>query len=212
MTRLRSLSGWNIAAIAAGFGLAAVAIGVALGGPGETGALFAARYTARASFFWFLAAWSASSLAQLWPGGWRTTLLARRRAVGIGFAVAHGIHFAALVTATVIFARGAALVQILFGGIGYAFVLAMAVTSNDASVRALGPRHWKLLHATGGWVLFVIFAVSYARSLAAKPFAAVLALTLLFAALALRIVVAARKAAWLRVAAGALGPRMDGTG
>jgi DMSO/TMAO reductase YedYZ heme-binding membrane subunit len=52
-------------------------------------------------------------------------------------------------------------VVLYFGGAGFVFAGLMAATSNDAAVRLLGARGWKALHATGAWVLFVIFFQSY---------------------------------------------------
>src|SRR5690606_35161711 len=67
------------------------------------GAISAASWTARWSFIWFLLAWCASSLATLWPGGWRRQLLRRRRAAGISFAAAHVVHAVFFTTAILVF-------------------------------------------------------------------------------------------------------------
>jgi hypothetical protein len=74
------------------------------GGWTADGAGAAARYTARFSFPIFIAAWSASALATLWPGGWRSVMLRRRRAIGLSFAAAHFVHFVALLIAVLVFA------------------------------------------------------------------------------------------------------------
>lgn len=122
--------------------LAATAIAVAAaaveGGWTREGALAAARMTARFSFPIFVLAWSASALARLWPGGWRTILLLRRRAIGLSFAGAHGVHLVALLAAILIFGAPSSPVGILGGGVGYVLLTAMALTSNDSAVRALG--------------------------------------------------------------------------
>lgn len=170
------------------------------GGWTYDGAAAAARLTARNSFLWFLAAWSASALARLWPGGWRTVLLRRRRSVGLGFAASHFVHLGALLIALLVFGHGTKLVTIIGGGIGYLFVLAMAVTSNDALVRRLGPRRWRLLHATGGYVIVGIFAFSYLGRLPTNPALAVPMLALVGLAATLRILAWARKRAGMRVA------------
>jgi len=175
-------------AIATGLALA-IATAAYLTHDGWTyeGAAAAARLTARNSFLWFLAAWSASALARLWPGGWRTALLRRRRSVGLGFAASHTVHLGALLIALFVFGHGTKLVTIIGGGTGYLFVLAMAVTSNDASVRRLGPRRWRLLHATGGYVIAGIFAFSYLGRVKADPWLGVPMMTLIGLAAALRI-------------------------
>ena len=185
-------------AIATAVGLAlAIATAAYLGHGGLTyeGAAAAARLTARNSFLWFLAAWSASALARLWPGGWRAALLRRRRSVGLGFAASHTVHLAALLTAIFVFGHGTKLVTVVGGGIGYLFVLAMAVTSNDASVRRLGPRRWHLLHATGGYIIAGIFAFSYLGRVAADPLLGVPMVGLIGLAATLRILAWAGKRA-----------------
>jgi sulfoxide reductase heme-binding subunit YedZ len=152
----------------------------------------AARYTARFSFPIFVLAWSASALAALWPGGWRGVLLRRRRAVGLSFAAAHFVHFGALLIAVLVFAAQPSAKTVYGGGAGYVFIALMALTSNDWSVRTLGPRNWKLLHTLGGLTIAVIFAVSYLGRLEDKPWLALPALTLL------GVVGLLKLAAWLK--------------
>lgn len=171
------------------------------GGWTYDGAAAAARLTARNSFLWFLAAWSASALARLWPGGWRTALLRRRRSVGLGFAASHFVHLGALLIALLVFGHGTKLATIIGGGIGYLFVLAMTLTSNDASVRSLGPRRWRLLHATGGYVIAGIFTFSYLGRLPTNPALAVPTLTLIALSATLRVLAWAKKRAGMRVVA-----------
>jgi len=150
--------------------LAVAASGYAAhGGWTYDGAAAGARLTARLSFVWFLAAWSASALVRLWPGGWRALLLRRRRSVGLGFAAAHTVHLAALLTALYAFGHPTTPVTVIGGGIGYLFILAMALTSNDAAIRRLGARRWRLLHATGGYVVAGIFAFSYLGRIPKDP-------------------------------------------
>jgi methionine sulfoxide reductase heme-binding subunit len=100
------------------------------GGWSIDGALAATRITARFSFVWFIAAWSVSALAFHWPGGWRTALLRRRRAVGLGFAAAHGVHLVALSLALGYFGHVSSALAIYGGGFCYAVIFAMAATSN----------------------------------------------------------------------------------
>ena len=181
-------------ATATGLALAIATAGyLAHGGWTYDGAAAAARLTARDSFLWFLVAWSASAVARLWPGGWRTALLRRRRSIGLGFAASHTVHLGALLIAILVFDHGTKLATIVGGGTGYLFVLAMAVTSNDGSVRRLGPRRWRLLHATGGYVIAGIFAFSYLGRVPANPGLAVPMLALIGLAAALRILARARK-------------------
>ena len=92
----------------------------------------------------FTAAFAASALRRLWPTSFTRWLRRRRRQVGLSFAVSHGTHLLAIVALAMRFPESfwasTSLVTIVFGGIAYVFILLMAITSNDASVRLLGGR------------------------------------------------------------------------
>ena len=176
--------------------LAAVAVGVlgflAGGGWTHEGALMATRLTARFSFPIFLLAWSASALATLFPGGWRTALLRRRRAVGLSFAAAHGVHLGFILIVALAFQHKLNPVSVYGGGFVYVLIAAMAATSNNASVRALGAARWKLLHTIGGIGILLVFTNSYVGRLMTKPMLAIPALALIALAVTLKL------AAWLK--------------
>lgn len=195
MTAGRRVSTPMIIAVSTLAAAAIATLGFVLeGGWTADGAAAAARLTARFSFFWFITAWSASALARLWPGGWRGVLLRRRRAVGLGFAAAHFVHLGALLIAVLVFATPRSLTTIYGGGFGYVMVALMALTSNDWSVRTLGPRNWKLLHTIGGIVIAAIFFTSYLGRLEDKPWLAIPTLALLGGAVLLKF------AAWMKSA------------
>lgn len=175
-----------VAGAAAVASLIAVAGALAFGGWTAEGVGAATRFTARWSFPWFLTAWTASSLATLWPGGWRTVLLRRRRAVGLAFAANHTVHFAALLTGILAFGRETALVTIVGGGTVYLFIALMALTSNDAAVRRMGPGRWRLLHAVGGWAILLVFTNSYVGRIGEKPWLGIPAAALIASAVLLR--------------------------
>ena len=144
--------------IVIGAAMAAAAVGFAA--MAADGVQYGAALTARFAFLWFIAAWSASSLAQLWPGGWRTRLLRRRRAVGLSFAASHFVHLG-FVVATLSAGGERSLITFVFGGAAYGLIAAMALTSTDGARKAMGPQRWKLLHSIGGWYVAFIFANSY---------------------------------------------------
>ena len=177
--------------VVAGAAVVALALGLsftqAYGGWTRDGVLAGTAITARWAFPFFIAAWSASSLAKLWPGGWRTVLLRRRRAIGLAFAANHFVHLGFVVAAVSTFGETRPLFVYLLGGGAYVMIALMALTSNDAAQRAMGHRNWKLLHAVGGWWVLVIFANSYVSRLMEKPAIAGPAVALIVAALALRI-------------------------
>jgi sulfoxide reductase heme-binding subunit YedZ len=180
MAAQRTVSTPTIIGLFALLALGVAAYGYAeFGGWTAEGAGAAARYTARFSFPIFVLAWSASAVATLWPGGWRSVLLRRRRAIGLSFAAAHFVHFAALLIAVFVFAAQPSAKTIYGGGFTYVLIAAMALTSNAWSVRTLGPRNWKMLHMIGGLAVAIVFTVSYLGRLDEKAWLAIPALTLL---------------------------------
>lgn len=112
--------------------------GFLLGADHETQWLLAAGYTARASFAVFLIVYSASSLLRLWPNITTKGLVRYRRQWGLGFALAHTIHLAALAYYNIIILNMPGLQALLGGGLAYALMFVMAATSNNASMRLMG--------------------------------------------------------------------------
>jgi methionine sulfoxide reductase heme-binding subunit len=170
----------GLCATAFGLGNAALQGGWSLDGAGA-----ATRITARVSFIWFIAAWSASALAFHWPGGWRSALLRRRRAIGLGFAAAHGVHLIALSVYIGHFGHESSMVAIVGGGLCYVGIFAMAATSNNWGMKRLGRQGWKVLHTVGGYFAALVFTNSYVGRLESQPLLAISALSLLAMAFAL---------------------------
>ena len=141
-------------------GLAAVATGFALGEGLQDQWQHAARYTARVGFPLLILAYIARPLHQLSPSGFSKAALARRRWIGLGFAIAHTIHLGALITALRLAGQAPEPVTIIGGGFAYVLLYAMAFTSTAAAQRRLG-KWWKRLHRFGIHYLWLIFAQSY---------------------------------------------------
>lgn len=171
--------------------VAALAVGglgfMSAGGWNHEGALMATRLTARFAFPIFLLAWSASAIAALFPGGWRTTLLRRRRAVGLSFAAAHFVHLGFILIVALVFAHKLNPVSVYGGGFVYVLIAAMAATSNNASVKALGPARWTLLHTIGGVGILLVFTNSYVGRIMTKPWLGIPALVLIALAVTLKL-------------------------
>ena len=142
------------------FGLLAIAAALLAGNGASEQALFAARWTARAALPLFLAAFLGSALVRLWPGAVTRAVRLRRRQWGLGFALAHTIHLAALLINICLF-RPRPLTSLAGGAIVYAFILAMALTSNDAMQRRMG-RGWTWLHLIGAYAIWTAFFAAYA--------------------------------------------------
>ncbi|MCW3847854.1 hypothetical protein OF829_11440 [Sphingomonas sp. LB-2] len=149
---------WLIAVAAVG-ALAICAGAALMPGTMKEQLSLATRLTARWSALWFLAAFTARPLFQMFGGVWGE-VLRQRRYVGLGFAAAHTIHGFCFATQIALTDTTRPLIVWLVGGTGYLLMWAMAATSNDAAMRALG-RNWKRLHATGVWWLWFVFTYSY---------------------------------------------------
>lgn len=141
--------------------LSAIAIGAAfwVGLAGSDEALLAARWTARAALPLFLIAYLASSLYRLAPNDTTRAVVQRRRQWGLAFALAHSIHLIALLVNISLY-RPRPLASLAGGALAYGFIYLMALTSNDASQRAMG-RWWKRLHTVGLHYTWLIFLISY---------------------------------------------------
>lgn len=153
----------------------------------------AARYTARVSALLFLLPFLIGPVAREWPTRWTLALRRRRRHLGLGFALAHFIHLYALVTYFRVGDEPVDPVVIAAGGFGYVLIALMALTSNDASVRALGG-NWRRLHVFGLYYVWAIFTVTYAGRFSdpATVPVGIYGVGLFVAALALRLVLRRR--------------------
>jgi DMSO/TMAO reductase YedYZ heme-binding membrane subunit len=131
------------------------------------------RFTARSSLLLFCLAFSAAALARLWPNVWTRWQRRNRRYLGLGFAASHAIHAAAIVAFARMdpagFAEATSLASYVFGGIGYAVIIALGATSFDRAVTLLGPRAWRALHLAGGYYLWFQFMVSFGKRVPAMP-------------------------------------------
>jgi DMSO/TMAO reductase YedYZ heme-binding membrane subunit len=131
------------------------------------------RLTARISLLLFLAAFVASAAHRLASSKFTAWLRRNRRQLGLGFAFSHLVHAAAITAFWRLdaetFLAGRTPGSYIPGALGYAFIIAMAATSFDATAKSIGPRMWKWLHTTGIWYLFVQFCVIFGMRLEATP-------------------------------------------
>lgn len=157
-------------------------------GVGEEGWRAVVRATARTSLLLFTAAYVASSLHRSYRSRVTKWLLANRRYVGLSYAVSHTLHLAAIVALARVAAdfevSGFALV---FGGLAYVFLYAMALTSSDRAIAAMGTARWRRLHRTGMHYNWFIFAQSYLPRLLVEPWLYAPAAALVLGGFALRV-------------------------
>src|SRR5687767_7433342 len=131
------------------------------------------RFTARTSLLFFCLAFSAAALARLWPNGWTRWQRRNRRYLGVTFAASHGLHAIAIGCYAVMdpagYAAATSAASYIFGGLGYAFIIAMTATSFNRTAQAIGPRAWRTLHLTGGYYLLFQFTVSFGKRIPDMP-------------------------------------------
>jgi DMSO/TMAO reductase YedYZ heme-binding membrane subunit len=173
MTRKTWFEGWRLFAVLTLI-LAALCAGIAGSRQFDTdGIRMVIRFTARTSLLFFCLAFSAAALAQLWPNAWTRWQRRNRRQLGVTFAASHALHGGAIAAFATIdplgFAKATSLASYVFGGIGYAFIVAMTATSFDRTAALLGPRAWRALHLTGGYYLLLQFAVSFGKRIPEMP-------------------------------------------
>ena len=120
-----------------------------------------ARYSAHVSFGYLLLAYAIGPLNQVLPVSFMQQLRSMRRVIGLNFAIAHSIHLLALVIYLAEKSEMPTTAALVGGGVGYALMYLMALTSTDAMVQKLGFRKWKVLHTVGMQYLVVIFAVTF---------------------------------------------------
>ena len=149
------------------------------------------RFTARSSLLLFCLAFSAAALARLWPNAWTRWQRRNRRYLGLSFAVSHAIHAIAIVAFARMdpagFAEATSPASYIFGGIGYAMIIAMSATSFDRTAALIGPRAFRALHLVGGYYLWFQFMVSFSKRVPAMPPYAAFLLPLLVV-MALRLI------------------------
>ena len=189
--------GWRLFAL---LSLTLVALSIWIAGMREfevDGVRMVIRFTARTSLLFFCLAFSAAALARLWPNTGTRWLRRNRRYLGVTFAASHAIHLFAIACFAVMnppsYAAGTSIASYVFGGIGYAFIIAMAATSFDRAAALLGARAWRMLHISGGYYLLFQFMVSFGKRIPDMPLYA-LFLIPLFAVLALRMIAMAPRA------------------
>ncbi|MCK1358478.1 hypothetical protein [Bradyrhizobium sp. 199] len=163
------------------------------------------RFTARSSLLLFCLAFSAAALARLWPNAWTRWQRRNRRYLGLSFAASHAIHAVAIVTFARMdpagFAEATSAVSYIFGGIGYACIIAMSATSFDRAAVLIGPRTWRTLHLAGGYYLWFQFMVSFGKRVPTMPLYAAFLIPLLIV-MTLRTIAMARHPRGQTVAAG----------
>ena len=123
------------------------------------------RYSAHLAFAFLLLAFSASTLKALVTNAQTRGLVRYRRQLGLGFATAHTFHLVALILFLSNLEGYSVDTSVAVAGFGYVVTALLALTSNDYSVRRLGPAKWKQLHTVGISILMLYFFVAFSGRL-----------------------------------------------
>ena len=123
------------------------------------------RYSAHLAFAFLLLAFSASTLKALVTNAQTRGLVRYRRQLGLGFATAHTFHLVALILFLSNLEGYSVDTSVAVAGFGYVVTALLALTSNDYSVRRLGPSKWKQLHTVGISILMLYFFVAFSGRL-----------------------------------------------
>ena len=172
-SRQNWFEGWRLFAVLALI-LLALSIWIAgMRGFEVDGVRMVIRFTARTSLLFFCLAFGAAALARLWPNAFTRWQRRNRRYLGVTFAASHGIHLVAIAAFAVMdpagYAAATSLSSYIFGGIGYAFIIAMTATSFDRTAKTLGAAAWRRLHLIGGYYLLFQFTVSFGKRIPDMP-------------------------------------------
>ena len=123
------------------------------------------RYSAPLAFVFLLLAFSASTLKAFANNAQTRGLVRYRRQLGLGFATAHTFHLVALILFLSNLEGYSVDASVAVAGFGYMVTALLAVTSNDYSIKRLGPAKWKQLHSVGISILMLYFFVAFSGRL-----------------------------------------------
>jgi len=110
----------------------------------------------RCALPWFLVAFTASSLATLWPSRFTRWLRANRRYFGLAFAFGMGWHLLFVGYSIFMFGNKLNAKATELDLIGLAFLLMLTVTSFRWCARRLSSSDWRRLHKAGVYVIWFL--------------------------------------------------------
>jgi DMSO/TMAO reductase YedYZ heme-binding membrane subunit len=104
----------------------------------------------------FVVAFTASSLATLWPSRGTRWLLSNRRYIGLAFAFTMAWHFSFVAYSIWMFGNRLNATTTALDVIGLIFLLLLTLTSFRWFARGLSPPTWRRLHKTGVYVIWLL--------------------------------------------------------
>jgi sulfoxide reductase heme-binding subunit YedZ len=115
----------------------------------------------RCALPFFIVAFTASSLAALWPSKGTRWLLANRRFFGLAFALGMAWHLAFVAYSTYSFGNELGFRATMIDVIGLIFLLALTLTSFRWCGRRLTADNWHRLHKVGVYVIWLLAVEIY---------------------------------------------------
>ncbi len=115
------------------------------------------RPTAQMAFLFFFLAFTTSSLHILRPSAYSKWAMKNRRYLGLNFALIHFVHLGFVLSNLALTPASREPQVLSVGALAYLFVFLLAATSNNAAVRKLGAKRWKMLHKSGSYYIWFIF-------------------------------------------------------
>ena len=148
-----------------------------------------------------LVAFTASSLATLWPSPRTRWLLSNRRYFGLAFAFGMAWHFMFVSYFMISFGKRLPPRDLTLDLIGIVFLVAMTLTSFRRIARRLSLRNWRRLHKTGIYTLWFLPTFFYFDDFVRdQDFFDAAVISVLVAAVLLRGIAWGRRPARLRTA------------
>jgi methionine sulfoxide reductase heme-binding subunit len=109
----------------------------------------------------FVVAFTASSLASLWPSPYTRWLLSNRRYIGLAFAFGMAWHFSFVGYSIVLFGNQLNARATALDLTGFVFLLLLTLTSFRFGARRLTPANWRRLHKTGVYAIWFVATYIY---------------------------------------------------
>jgi methionine sulfoxide reductase heme-binding subunit len=133
------------------------------------GTQFIVLYAMYCALPFFLVAFTASSLATLWPNRRTRWLLSNRRYFGLAYAFGMGWHFIFVGYSTFSFGNRLRPSALMLDIIGLCFLLAMTLSSFRRFARRISFADWRRLHKTGVYVLWFLPTYFYLENVRDFP-------------------------------------------
>lgn len=157
---------WAIVQLVVALSLVCFSLLFFIGGFDENTTRQAIRMSARIAVVLFSLAFGAYAFHRVMKNSFSFWLLMNRKYIGVSFAILHLVHLGFLLILQQYFHpifNTAKTISLLGGGLAYAFVVLMLLTSFEFFSKYLTRKQWKILHTAGGYWIWFIFIRSYVK-------------------------------------------------